>query len=132
MKMRKSAIYSAIVFISIILIVGIIVFISTGSVDVNRIGSSTFAILLVNFGILMLSCGEKIKSSLKARKNGILEISLPIPLFTGLFLSYAGIILSTQNMVTGSAEASLLMTCFVGSVAMTALCSVLLFEEYMK
>ena len=54
MKMRRSAIYSAIVFISIILIVGIIVFISIGSVDVNRIGSSTFAILLVNFGILML------------------------------------------------------------------------------
>jgi hypothetical protein len=118
------------VLLTIIFLVISLVNIDVTKIDPSRIGSSTFAILLVNFTVVLFSYKDRMKSLYpKKEKQSFSRFFVPISLFSGIFLSYGGILLSAQDIAVGSQESFLLSTFFIGSVVMMAIASIVFFAR---
>lgn len=120
----------ALVLVTLVFLVASLVNIDIAKLDPEKLSSSTFAILLVNFTVILFSYKDRMKNLYpRKEKNGFSRYFTPITLFTGIFLSYGGILFSAQHIARGSQEAFLLSTFFIGAVAMMAISSVIFFAK---
>lgn len=133
MKCDNNLIHGLVLFLVFSTIVFLVVSVAGtdfARIEPGRLGSSTFAILMVNFTVILFSYKDRMKNLYsKKDKASLSRFFTPISLFTGLFLSYGGIILSAQNITAGSQEAMTLSICFIGSVLMMALSSIVFFAK---